>query len=1323
MKSSSIIGALGAIIIAVMGLAGYLPGMGLLGSIRESYIPMAPSTAISFILLGIILLVFNLNQSGGKTIIPLVVTLLVALFGILEVAGHFSGLDLNFEDTLVPAAGNLGGIPIARMSPATGAAIFLSGIAIFFLILERKTSRRTPLIEYFISALGILVLLISFVFSLAYLYGTPLLYGLGATIPMALTTALGFLFLSISMLTFEEDAFPLRLLTGTSTRSYLLRFILPLSILSVFLGEIVVLSSSESTKINPAFILAALTVLIALLTGFVAAMMSRHMGKEIDKAAAAVKEANKDLIESEERFRSVAQAGLDAIVSANSSGEIITWNKGASIIFGYSEEEVLGKKLTMLMPEQYQSLHQASLERVTAGGDRNVIGETVELQGLRKDGIIFPMELSLATWETGEGRFYSGIMRDITERLQTEQALAESEVLYRSIFDGVNDAIFVETLSGQVLDVNQRACEMFGWSHAEFLTKTIRDMVPPENQALIPDEQIEEDFSEQAFETVNIRANGERFPVSITGRIQKIGEEKRLLIVVRDITLQKKAEEELLKLSQATSQSPAAIIITDLNGAIEYVNPAFTKITGYTSEEALGNNPRILQSGDHGPEFYKDLWQTIMAGKVWRGEFRNMNKAGEYFWESASISPITNAEGQITHFIGIKEDITERVHAKKALQAAEGKFRSIFDNAMEGIFQSSLDDRFITVNPALAEMWGYDSPEDLMTTLRDSDESIFIDPKQRDEYNKLMKENGEVRGFEYQTLHKNKEILWFSESAYAVRDDAGEILYFEGNIQNITEKKKTEIALIQAREAAETATRAKADFLANMSHEIRTPLNAVAGMSSLLMDTELDKEQYDYVKTVHSSSIALLAIINDILDFSKIEAGKLELEKKPFYLRELVESTLDLVAPKTAGKKIDLAYIIESGVPQKLVGDPTRIRQILVNFLSNSIKFTEQGEVVVWVSCEHLGEDQYKIHFEVRDTGIGIPSDRMNRLFKSFSQVDASTTRKYGGTGLGLAISKQLTELMGGEIWVESKVGTGSSFHFTILGQAHFATDILEPIVEEPSLSGKRLLIVDDNHTNRLIINKYTQKWGMIPTDAESGPIALALIDQGAKFDLAILDYQMPEMDGFRLAAKLHKKSGAEDLPLIMLSSMGAYKAEPDMMKHFSAFVNKPIKPAQMREVIIMVMTQKTAEHTKRKISTDVSFNPEMGVKFPLHILLVEDNLVNQKVATKFFEKFGYPVKVAGSGVEAIQALEREKFGVVFMDIQMPEMDGEEATKFIRKKWPVREHPWIIAMTAHALEGDRERFLSIGMDDYVSKPLNVKEFSRVLKRIPSKFRK
>ncbi len=778
--------------------------------------------------------------------------------------------------------------------------------------------------------------------------------------------------------------------------------------------------------------------------------------------------------------------------------------------------------------------------------------------------------------------------KELKDRKEAEKKLAQTELHYRHIFNGINDAVFVETLSGKILDINQRACEMFGWTREEFITKTVRDMVPPKNRALIPAEQSEEDISDKAFETINIRSNGEHFPVSITGRLQEIGEKKRLLVVVRDISEQKKIEEKLLKLSLATSQSPAAIVITDLNGSIEYTNPAFTKITGYTAEEAIGHNPRILQSGEHGTEFYKNLWETLAKGKTWRGEFHNKSKDGHYFWESASISPMINPNGKTTHYIAVKEDISERVEAMFALE--------------------------------------------------------------------------------------------------------------------------------EAKNAAESATQAKADFLANMSHEIRTPLNAIYGMTGLLLDTPLNAEQQDFVETARGGSETLLAVINNILDFSKLEAGKVELEKQPFYIRECVETALDLLAGKAAEKMLELAYIIETDTPSAILGDVTYVRQILVNLLGNAIKFTETGEVIVHVKSKSLKDNLHEIEFSVRDTGIGIPANRLNRLFKSFSQVDTSTTRKYGGTGLGLAISNKLAKSMGGRMWVKSEEGKGSTFLFTI--QATRKTDA-KPLIAlgaQPQLEGKRVLIVDDNATNRLILVKQTQSWGMKSQAVSSGKEALSLIRKNQTFDIAILDMQMPQMDGFMLVKEIESIYQDNTFPFIILSSMGRNKPRT-ADKNIVAFLNKPIKTSNLFNILLSAIEPTPIKVTENKKTAGLERS--LGERHPLRILLAEDNPINQKVAIHILKRLGYNIDIANNGIEALESLERQDYDVILMDIQMPEMDGDEATHKIRTDIPKEKQPYIIAMTAHALEGDREKYLSLGMNNYVGKPVKIDELVKALETAPS----
>jgi len=538
---------------------------------------------------------------------------------------------------------------------------------------------------------------------------------------------------------------------------------------------------------------------------------------------------------------------------------------------------------------------------------------------------------------------------------------------------------------------------------------------------------------------------------------------------------------------------------------------------------------------------------------------------------------------------------------------------------------------------------------------------------------------------------------------------------------------RTNRDLKEAHDAAQHTARAKAEFLANMSHEIRTPMNGIIAMTGLLRETSLTSEQRSFVDTIYSSGESLLTIINDILDFSKIESGRLEFEAHSLNLRSCIEEALDLLAAKATEKKLDLAYQFEDGVPASVMGDVTRIRQVLVNLIGNAVKFTDEGEVVVHVKIntapsQGVTANAWQLQFSVRDTGIGIPPDRLSKLFKPFVQAEASTARHFGGTGLGLSISKRLVELMGGNMWVESVPGMGSTFRFTLPFQSPSDTQFLSRETPPPCLAGLKLLIVDDNPTNCRILALQTGKWGLTTRTTFNALQALEWLRAGETFDLAILDMQMPGMDGLMLANEIKKLPNCNTMPMLLLTSMGVRDNKDQIQATVAACLTKPVKPAQLQEALVRVASG-TRTQAPPPAPVPSKLDPNLSERIPLRVLLCDDNAINQKVAARLLQQMGYKATIAANGVEALTAIDKQPHDLVFMDVMMPEMDGLEATRQIRlRQKDQAKHPnfkspiIIVAMTANAMAGDREKCISAGMDDYLAKPVRPEEVRAVVER-------
>ncbi len=862
-----------------------------------------------------------------------------------------------------------------------------------------------------------------------------------------------------------------------------------------------------------------------------------------------------------------------SIVLLDKSLRVHRYNKEASNLFDFNVLSI-GKEIDSIAPLFTEVLGTARL----AMSDGMKRSQQLSFKGRHYDATCFPY--------TSQDHTVGGVIISLIDQTELIMAHKEIEAGRERVVAMMQNSpmnVSIKDPAGHYLFVNKAFEKSFGLKQQGIIGKTDTQIFPGHMSAPLEKLHFNVLHKKKLVETEEcISLNGQ--PHWFSFACYPIFDDKGLVMAVciqsTDITERLLANEKLLKLSRAVENSPASVVITDKDGTIEYVNRKFTEVTGYTAAEAIGKNPRILKSGVQTAEFYKGLWENILAGKTWQGEITNRKKSGDIYVESALISPIRSENGKITHFVAVKEDITQRKHTEQQL----------------------------------------------------------------------------------------------------------------------------ELAML----AADAANRAKSDFLANMSHEIRTPLNAILGLTNLCLQTELAQKQLDYLNKIHNSSKSLLNIIHDILEFSKIEAGKMDLEHIQFKLEDVLSNVASIISTKAEEKGLEFLFEMPAALPSFLIGDPMRLGQVLINLASNAVKFTENGEVVVRAEIEGETANSIRLRFSVSDTGIGMSEEQIGRLFHAFSQGDSTTTRKFGGTGLGLSISKQLVELMGGNIRVESSPGLGATFIFAALFGRVEERRAARKYSPDSSLRGMRVLAVDDNAVCRHILLNYLESFSFHVTVAQNGTEALRAIKQAdldnMPYRLVLLDSRMPKMSGIEAAQQIHEMEDLDNIPKILLfSSIGQSEAlQHAEGKLVDGLLTKPFLRHELFGAIMEIFGK--IANKERRGGVSPLFHPDMAEKIRgAYLLLVEDNEINQQVARELLERAGIAVAIAENGQEAIDSVFKEKFDGVLMDMQMPVMDGLTATREIRKNQEFSDLP-IIAMTANVLASDRDRCLESGMNDYIAKP-------------------
>jgi PAS domain S-box-containing protein len=1117
--------------------------------------------------------------------------------------------------------------------------------------------------------------------------------------------------------------------------------------------------------------------------------------RQLEKTLAEEQERAEQLAQAEQSLRKQVRI-LHAIFRHMSAGVVVAHESGKFLLFNPEAERILGMGTTNAPPAEWSQHYGCYLpDRVTPYPSdqlplaRAIQGEEVEDTEIfvqnehRPGGVWLCATARPLRDEVGAVRGGVVVFRDITDHKRAARRMAAQHAVTRVLAESA-------TLDEAAPRILQAVCDSVGWDMgtlwivdrsaqvlrcvdvwhrpevaiADFETAIRGQTFSPgvglpgrvwanRASAWIADVLQDDNFPRAAVAAQYDLHGAFAFPIlsgnTVIGVIEFFSREIRkpdqdLLSMIGALGSQvgqfierKRMEEELHKSRErfelAMLGSRDGIWDWDLLTNEVYYSPRWKSMLGYEERE-IQNHFDEWEQRLH-PDDRERALATIdayLAGQasVYELEHRLRCKDGSYRWILARGVAFRDAHGKPYRMAGSHTDITGRKRDEEALRDSEALYHSLVETLPLNVFRKDLQGRFTfgnhlfvqTLGKPLAEIRGTTDfdyyPKELAEKYRQDDRRVIAEKAVLHDIEEHRKPDGEK--------------IYVEVLKTPVFDSRGEVLGTQGLFWDVTDRKRAEEEMHKAKEAAESANRAKSAFLANISHEIRTPMNAVIGMTELVLETDLTIEQREYLELVKKSADSLLSVINDVLDFSKVEAGKLELDLVAFSLRDYLGDTLNSLAPRAYQKGLELACHVAPDVPEGLLGDPVRLGQIIVNLVGNALKFTEQGEVVVDVEATAWSDKEVWLHFAVTDTGVGVPADKQELIFNPFAQADSSTTRKYGGTGLGLAIAQRLVEMMGGRIWLESASGKGSTFHFTACFGVQAASAARPVPVEEAKIRGMQVLVVDDNATNRRILEETLTHWQMEPVLAASGRAALEILSQAAQagepFPLALIDVQMPEMDGYTLAEKIKQDPDLSGTTLLVLTSSGQPgDANRRRELGINAYLTKPIKQADLWKAIMQALG--------RPLTTEEPSIPQRAAAEPavswlqagrrLRILLVEDNLVNQKLAVRLLEKRGHHVVVADNGLAALSLLKNQPFDVCLMDVQMPVMDGLETTAVIRAqetsgavytRGPGNHLP-IVAMTAYAMKGDRERCLAAGMDHYISKPIRAKELFETVEGI------